>query len=208
MFRIKPKEEKFFQYFSEHSAVMLCAADLMRQAFDEPERLKEILEKLDKAEREADEVVDKMVKKLHKTFITPFDREDIFVLVQKLDDLVDCMKETIDKMYMYNVGPASKEVRQLAVLICDSAQQLDKAVSCLGSLKKQHLKIEARCRRVLDLEAEGDVIYRQEMAKLFRECKDPIEIIKWKEICTDLENALDTCEDITDSLKKVVLKYA
>ena len=118
------------------------------------------------------------------------------------------MTSIVDKMQMYNVGASSDEVLEMVALVKTSVRQIDKAVCCLSELKKQHLKLEARCNRVVALESQGDVLYRREIAKLFRECKDPIEIIKWKEILTSLEDILDNCEDITELLKRVVLKYA
>jgi predicted phosphate transport protein (TIGR00153 family) len=207
-FRLKPKEEKFFEFLAEHAEIANKAAELMTSAFEDPTRLATTMEEIDSLEREADELVEKILKKLHKTFITPFDREDIFALAQKQDNLIDAMTSIVDKMMMYNVGTASDEVLKLASLVRTSVRQIEKAVSYLSELKKQHLKLEARCNRVVALEAEGDVLYRNEMAKLFRECKDPIEIIKWKEILTSLEDILDNCEDITELLKRVVLKYA
>lgn len=207
-FRLKPKEEKFFEFLAEHAEKANKAAELLAQAFGEPGRIDETMEEINGIEREADELVDKILKKLHKTFITPFDREDILALAQKQDSLIDAMTSIVDKMQMFNIGSASGEVLELVALVKTSLRQIEKAVSYLSDLKKQHLKLEARCNRIVALEAEGDVLYRREMAKLFRECGDPIEIIKWKEVLTNLEDILDTCEDITDLLKRIVLKYA
>jgi uncharacterized protein Yka (UPF0111/DUF47 family) len=207
-FRLKPKEEKFFEFLAEHTDIAKKASEVMVQAFEDQERMAEILIEAETLEQEADQLVEKILKKLHKTFITPFDREDIFALAQKLDDLVDSMKGIVDKVHMYNVGDASPEVRELVSLVHTSVGQVAKSISYLSELKKQHLKIEARCNRIMALESEGDVLYRREMAKLFREGCDPVEIIKWKEILTSLEETLDICEDITQLLKRVVLKYA
>ncbi len=207
-FRLKPKEEKFFEYLADHAAIAKKASEVMVQAFEDQDRLGDILGEAERLEAEADELVEKILKKLHKTFITPFDREDILALSQKLDDLVDAMKSIVDKLHMYNVGAASPEVRELVALVHTSIGQVAKSISYLSELKKQHLKLEARCNRIVALESEGDVLYRREMAKLFREGCDPVEIIKWKEILTSLEDTLDICEDITQLLKRVVLKYA
>lgn len=207
-FRLKPKEEKFFEFLADHAAIAKKASAVMVRAFEEQDRIGEILAEVEALEAEADELVEKILKKLHKTFITPFDREDILALAQKLDDLVDAMKGIVDKMQMYNVGAASPEVRELVALVHTSIGQVAKSITYLSELKKQHLKLEARCNRIVALESEGDVLYRREMAKLFREGCDPIEIIKWKEILTSLEDTLDICEDITQLLKRVVLKYA
>ncbi len=207
-FRLKPKEEKFFEFLAEHTAIAKKASEVMVQAFEDQDRMAEILTEAETLEQEADQLVEKILKKLHKTFITPFDREDILALAQKLDDLVDSMKGIVDKVHMFNVGAASPEVRELVSLVHTSVGQVAKSISYLSELKKQHLKIEARCNRIMSLESEGDVLYRREMAKLFREGCDPVEIIKWKEILTSLEETLDICEDITNLLKRVVLKYA
>lgn len=207
-FRLKPKEEKFFDFLADHADIARQASDVMVQAFEEQDRLEDILPQAEKLEAEADELVEKILKKLHKTFITPFDREDILALAQKQDGLIDAMKGIVDKVHMYNVGAASPEVRELVSLVHTSIGQVVKSISYLSDLKKQHLKLEARCNRIVALESEGDVLYRREMAKLFREGCDPIEIIKWKEILTNLEDTLDICEDITQLLKRVVLKYA
>lgn len=207
-FRLKPKEEKFFEYLTNHAELMGEIAELAHAALHHNQPLADLVKSADEIEHKADAIVEKITKKLHKTFITPFDREDIFTLAEKLDDIVDCLNDIIERMHIYNVGPTSLEVRQLADIMVKSVNQLRKSISYLDNLKKYQLKIEARCNRVLTLEAEGDTLYRQEMAKLFRECKDPVEIIKWKEILSMMEEVLDTCATVTGALKRVVLKYA
>ncbi len=112
-FRLKPKEEKFFEFLADHAALAKKASEIMTQAFEDQERISDILAEVEGLEAEADQLVEKILKKLHKTFITPFDREDILALAQKLDDLVDAMKGIVDKMHMYNVGAASPGVREL-----------------------------------------------------------------------------------------------
>jgi len=207
-FRLKPKEEKFFQFLTNLSELVRDAAELIVQAIDERERLSEILDSIDKVEQNGDAIVIQALEKLNKTFITPFDREDIFALVQTLDDIVDGAKSLIEKLYLYNVGEAPAGVHELAALAQRCAKQVDKGIDGLSELKKQRLKLEVRCRRIAEMEMEGDKIYRQEMARLFRECSDPVEIIKWKEILENFEYIIDRAEDIANALKKVLLKYA
>lgn len=207
-FRLKPKEEKFFELLADHAEIAKQSVEELVKAFEEEDRIEDILAEAVKIETEADAMVAKILKRLHKTFITPFDREDILALAQKLDDLVDAITDIIDKMHMFNVSGASAEVRQMVSLVHTTVGQVAKSIGYLSDLKKQHLKLEARCNRIVALEAEGDALYRREMAKLFRDCADPVEIIKWKEILTSLEDTLDVCEDITKLLKRVVLKYA
>ncbi|HAK72475.1 MAG TPA: DUF47 domain-containing protein [Sporomusaceae bacterium] len=207
-FRLKPKEEKFFEFLADHAKIARQSAEIMDQAIQNGTDLAGVVFEIDKLEKQADKIVDDTMHKLHKTFITPLDREDIHILVEKQDDVVDCIKGIVERMHMYNAGLATEGTKELAVVVVKCVKQLDKAVSYLSNIKKNHWKLEARCNRIVALEAEGDELYRREMAKLFRECKDPVEIIKWKEILTHMEEVLDLCEDLAESLKRVVLKYA
>ena len=207
-FRLKPKEEKFFEFLADHAKIARQSAEFMDQAIQNGNNLADVVFEIDKLEKQADKIVDETMHKLHKTFITPLDREDIHILVEKQDDVVDCIKGIVERMHMYNAGPATEGTKELTVVVVKCVKQLDKAVSYLSNIKKNHLKLEARCNRIVALEAEGDELYRREMAKLFREFKDPVEIIKWKEILTHMEEVLDLCEDLAESLKRVVLKYA
>ena len=207
-FRLKPKEEKFFEFLSDHAKIARQSAELLEKLIQDGSDTSEAVAAIDKLEKKADQIVDDTMQKLHKTFITPFDREDIHVLIEKQDDVVDCIKGIIERMHMYNVGLATPGTKELATVVYKCVRQLDKAVAYLGHVKKNNLKLEARCNRIVALEGQGDQLYRTEMAKLFRENTDPIEIIKWKEILTHMEEVLDLCEDLAELLKRVVLKYA
>jgi uncharacterized protein Yka (UPF0111/DUF47 family) len=209
-FGLKPREEKFYGYLLENTKIIRDAADVLQEALnrDCDSSLSELMIQIDELEKTADTNTAKIVGLLHKTFITPLDREDIYSIAHKLDDVIDCIQGTIERMELYNAGTASEGARELAVLVGKSAKQIDKAFSLLPDIKKQRDKLEERCARIIECEALGDRLYRQEMAKLFRECKDPIEIIKWKEILLHLEETLDICEDIASLLKGVIVKYA
>ena len=207
-FRLKPKEEKFFEFLSEHADMARESAALLENVIQNNIDIEDAITEMDNLEKQADQIVDKTMAKLHKTFITPFDREDIHILIEKQDDVIDCIKGIIERMHMYHVGPATEGTKELAAVVLKCVKQLDKAVGYLDNVKKNNLKLEARCNRIVALEAEGDQLYRREMAKLFRESTDPIEIIKWKEVLTHMEDVLDLCEDQAELLKRVVLKYA
>lgn len=207
-FRFKPKDEKFFDFLSEHAGLLKQSTELMSEVLFEGADRAAAIEQMDKLEVKADEIVANTMRRLHNTFITPFDREDIHVLMEKQDDIIHCIKGVVELMHIYDVGEAKEGTQELATVLVRCAKQIDKAVGYLDNLKKSHLKLEARCNRIIDLEGEGDQIYRQAMAKLFRENTDPIEIIKWKEILANMENVLDLSEGLAKSLKRVVLKYA
>lgn len=207
-FNIKPKEEKFFEYFIEASELIKDSADILCAAMEGDEEVETCMQKIDELEQKVDDVTDTAISKLNKTFITPLDREDIYSISHKLDDVADSIQSTIEKMHLYNATPASEGTKELAKYLYKATKQLEKVFAQLSSIKKHRLKLQARCSRIVALEDKGDRLYREEVAKLFRECKDPIEIIKWKEILSDLEQTLDICEDVANLLKGVVLKYA
>jgi len=207
-FNLKPKEEKFFSTLVEHALLVREATEILHQAVTNRSQVPELMLRISETERIADEIVDRIMIKLHKTFIAPMDREDIFTLAKKLDDIIDCCKAAIERMDLYNVGEPSDRMREMADLILKCGKQVEKAIISLQDLKKERLRLQARCERIIDIEARGDELYRQEMGELFRECKDAIEIIKWKELLVNLEEVLDLSEDIATSLKRVVIKYA
>ena len=185
-FHLKPKEEKFFALLDQHAMLSYQAADLLRQAMNDQIPKEEALEQIDSLADEADELVLETMKRLQKTFITPMDREDIQQLIDELDAVIDNISEIMDKMCMYQIGQATEGAKQMTVI----------------------LKVEARSHKVLKLEQDCDDLYHKEMAKLFSECKDPIEIIKWKEVLQSVEDITDECEDLVTTFRKVVLKYA
>ena len=207
-FNLNPKEEKFFQTLAEHSMLVREATELLHSAIADRSQVPELMKKINETERIADEIVDRILAKLHKTFIAPMDREDIFTLAKKLDDIIDCIKAAIERMELYNIDEPSDRIREMAELILKCGKQVEKAIFSLQDMKKERLRLQARCERIIDMEARGDELYRQEMGKLFRECTDAINIIKWKEILVNLEEVLDLSEDVATSLKRVVIKYA
>ncbi len=208
VFKLKPKEEKFFQYLADYGELAYQAADILSQAVHNPDNIDELTGQIAEIENNADQVYEKTMKKLNKTFITPFDREDIYTIAQKLDNFVDATQGVVERLNIYNAGPASDGAKEMALTIVKCAKQVDKSCDHLTDIKKNRLKLEARCSRIIELEAIGDQLYRQEMARLFRECGNPIEIIKWKELLEKLEEILDIAEDLANAMKKVVLKYA
>ena len=207
-FTLKPKEEKFFLTLAEHAMLVRESTEILHSAIADRSQVPELMKRINETERIADEIVDRILAKLHKTFIAPMDREDIFTLAKKLDDIIDCIKAAIERMELYNIDEPSERIREMSELILKCGKQVEKAIFSLQDMKKERLRLQARCERIIDLEARGDELYRQEMGKLFHECTDAINIIKWKEILVNLEEVLDLSEDVATSLKRVVIKYA
>lgn len=207
-FQLKPGDEKFFEYVSEMTKVIQLSADTLESALRNPDKVETIMKTMDDYEHQADDITEKILTRLNKTFITPIDREDIYALANKLDDVVDGIQGVVERLHLYDAGKASDGVKELGELITKSAKQVDKACGYLPEIRKYRLKLEARCSRIEKLESKGDKLYRQEVARLFRKGADPLEVIKWKEILTQMEEILDICEDVADLLKGVLLKYA
>ena len=207
-FHLKPKEEKFFALLDQHALLSYQAADLLRQAMNDQIPKEEALEKIDSLADEADELVLETMKRLQKTFITPMDREDIQQLIDELDAVIDNISEIMDKMCMYQIGQATEGAKQMTVITAKAMKEICKSIGYMKDLKKNYLKVEARSHKVLKLEQDCVDLYHKEMAKLFSECKDPIEIIKWQEVLQSVDDITAACEDMVTKFRKVVFKHA
>jgi len=208
MFLFKPRENKFFELFSASTRLVRQGAyilrDVMRDYTDIEQKMQCILD----VEHEADETNDAIVDLLNQTFITPLDREDIYLLATMLDDVVDFLQGTIERIVLYRTGKPSPGAAEMARLLADCTDELVKGFDLLKNIKGNRDKILDHTRKIVVLEDEGDRIYRQEIAHLFNTCPDPVQIIKWKEVLEHLEESLDHCEKIADLLRGVVMKYA
>lgn len=208
MFNFNKKDNEFFelfvdsaQYFNKGAVLM---NEVMRNYSQAEAKMKDIMD----LEHEADDVNDRIIDKLNQTFITPIDREDIYGLANALDDSVDFLQGTIQRMVLYRTGEPREGAVQLSQLLIECSEEIIKAFELLQDIKKNQHQILDLTRRVSKLESEGDRLYRKEVAHLFESCINPIEVIKWKEVLEYLENTLDHCEDIADLLRGVVMKYA
>ena len=205
MFGLIPKNEKFFVLFKEMTANITQGAKLFKEmldTFDDPvmsqKKIKEI-------EHKGDSQTHEIVKKLNKSFVTPLDREDIYALSGALDDILDLIDACAQRFVMYNVEQPTAASKELAFLILKACQTLEGAVSLLGGNLDD---INKYCVEVNSLENEADRVCREAISQLFDEEKDPIQLIKWKEIYETMERASDKCEDAANILESVVLKNA
>lgn len=208
MFRLKPKENKFFVLFSKSSRVVHEAVSCLPQAIQNTNDLKRILAIASKHELEADKINDQIIDELKKTFITPLDREDLFSLTNMLDDFADQAQEIIERMYVYQAKEPIDIALDLAYLIESVSGSIVAIFDMLDDIHGNQQELLAEVRKIVHVENEGDRLYRKGMAKLFSECKDPIEIIKWKEILEHMEDCLDHGEKMGDVIRGVVMKYA
>ncbi|MDP4161202.1 MAG: DUF47 family protein [Bacillota bacterium] len=207
MFGLAPKEDKFYQLFSQSTDIICKALRRLQGIMQQDCVSAEDAAQMHRFEHEADNITNQILERLNSTFITPLDREDIYKLAQVLDDVVDFSEGTVERMHLYRTGKPSPGAQELVHLVGLAAEQILTAFSCLGNIHNKKSKILAAAEEIYNLESSGDKLYRQEVARLFDCEKDPIEIIKWKEILEHIESTLDHCEAIADLLKSVVLKY-
>jgi hypothetical protein len=205
MFGLIPKDEKFFVMFKEMTVTIIEGAQLLKDMMDHFENPALSQKMIKDVEHKADQLTHDIIKKLNKSFVTPLDREDIYALSAALDDILDLIDASAQRIVMYNVENTTPEAKELAFLILKSCQTIDKAVALLGG---KHEPIAEYCVEVNPLENEADRVCREAISRLFDEEKDPIQLIKWKEIYETLERATDKCEDAANILESVVVKNA
>lgn len=205
MFGLIPKDEKFFAMFKEMTVTIIEGATLLKDMMDNFEDPLASQKKIKDVEHKCDQLTHDIIKKLNKSFITPFDREDIYALSGALDDIMDLIDASSQRFVMYNVEKPTPESKELAFIILKSCQTIDKAIGILGGKLEP---ISEYCVEVNALENEADRVCREAVSKLFDEEKDAIQLIKWKEIYETLERATDKCEDAANILESVVVKNA
>uniref|UniRef100_A0A831XD43 DUF47 domain-containing protein n=1 Tax=Geobacter metallireducens TaxID=28232 RepID=A0A831XD43_GEOME len=205
MFGLIPKEEKFFALFKDMTANIIEGAKLLKDMMDNYDDPQGSQKKIKDVEHKGDQITHDIIQKLNKSFVTPLDREDIYALAAALDDIIDLIDASAIRFIMYNVEKPTQEAKELAFIILKSCEAVARAVAQLGG-KFEH--IAESCVEVNALENEGDRVCREAISRLFDEEKDPIQLIKWKEIYEILERATDKCEDAANILESVVVKNA
>jgi len=195
---------KFYEFFREQTENIHKAAQMLVSLFDNFQDVEKNVAEIKFVEHKGDQLTHELMMKLNKTFITPFDREDIHALGSALDDVLDLVDAAANRLVIYKVTAVTPGARQLAKVILHGTEILQKAISELE--RPDH--ILEYCEQVQMIEEEADRIKGECVARLFEDSTDPIEIIKWKEIYEVLEATTDKCEDVADVLEAVVLKTA
>ncbi len=204
MVRLVPRETKFFEMFASMSANLMQGAQLLKSILDTMENVEVRVQQLHDIEHVGDDITHSVLTKLNQTFITPFDREDIHRLATSLDDVLDFIHAAGERLVMYKILAAPPSSSELAQVIVKQCAELAKAVSML----EKHDHVLEHCVEINRLENEADRIARDSIARLFEREKDPIALIKMKELYEVLETATDKAEDAANVLETVVLKGA
>lgn len=205
-----PKENKFFSLLSQMADVILSASDLITKCVEAKshEEVVEIFKKIKDQERRGDALENKLYEELNNTFITPFDREDINALSNRMDDVTDHINSCAKRIMLYKPKVMPKCAVELAVKVRESAEYIVKIIDELDVLKNTPEKIKEYCEELHRIESKADDIYETFLIDLFKNETDANEIIKLKDILHELERATDTQEHVGKIVKTIIVKYS
>ena len=198
---------EFFNYFERHAAKTLEAARLLRDMLSDPKEAEKDAERIKSIEHEGDQITHRAIEMLHKTFLTPIDRGDIHELISRLDDILDLIDSTAERVWLYQLREPDPDVLNLVSVLINAVTEVHKAMTQLRNRKDREGMIRT-CMEINRYENEGDQLIRKAVARLFNEERDAIHVMKWKEIFDYLEDAVDRCEDVANVLEGVALEYA
>ncbi len=209
MFRFPfiPREQKFFDLFEESARNMVKAAQGLRGMVDTWEDIGKSVDEITELEHEGDTITHQIMAQLHRTFVTPFDREDIAMLAHTLDDVTDFIFAAATRMLIYKIDHSAPRAKELADIIVQAALEVERAIPQLRH-RAELEKVLPRCVEINRLENVADEVFRSALAELFDDTTDMAQVIKWREIYEHMESATDRCEDVSNVLEGVALKYA
>ncbi|MBI4272417.1 DUF47 domain-containing protein [Candidatus Uhrbacteria bacterium] len=200
-----PKENEFFVLFKKISGAQKEIAKLLKEFAAHFPDGNEYQVRAKEIEHTADSVTHEIIDKLNRTFITPFDREDIYLLTSELDDIVDLIENVIHNVHVYDVKESKAEFEAFADLVIEAAESLDQLLGHFQDLKKTDLLTKMKIH-IHDLEDKGDAIFCEGLHVLFKTEKDPITLLKWKDILEDLEKIMDKYQRVSDIIESIVVK--
>jgi predicted phosphate transport protein (TIGR00153 family) len=203
MFRLIPRQEQFFDLFERQATYIAESARRLHEMVfhfaDAPAKAAAIKE----LEHAGDVLTHELVRKINTTFVTPFDREDVYALASRLDDVLDLIEAAADRLVLYRIKAPTSGARALAEVIVKAADATQAAVGCLRPSRPSY---HVHCVETNRLENEADRLLKELIAGLFADVVDPIEVIKWKEIYETLEEVTDRCEDVVNVIEGIMLK--
>jgi predicted phosphate transport protein (TIGR00153 family) len=202
---IIPQDKIFYNILEEQSTLVLNAAELFKEIFKQPDKFEENIKKMHRIEHEGDEIVHKMIHRLHKSFITPIDQEDLSKLTSLYDDVLDFIDSVANRIFIFEVKQIDDTIIKFADIIEKQVREVNEALKQIRKMKKE--EIEKSFKKVHSLENIADDLHDESMVRLFKE-KDPIRIIIMKEIYDFLEGITDKCEDVCLVIQDIVLKNA
>ncbi len=207
---LAPKENKFYPLFNKQAELLLKASEFLVEfaAATEWNERERIYKEIKLCETQADDITHTIFNELNRTFITPFDREDIQLLASKMDDVLDYINSAIKQCVLYKPKVFTHYMKDICDLIHQGALHLQTAFHLLPQIQKSTEKLLAACIKVNEIENETDDLYDHFLRELFENEENAIELVKRKEIMASLEEATDRAEDVTDVIKSIIIKLA
>lgn len=205
--RLMPTEGKFFDLFNQHAALCVKGAHEMVGLMTNFDDLENRTHAVESIEKQADKITYATVELLHKTFITPLDRDDIHKLITKMDDILDMMEDAAQTISLYDLQAVTPEAKRLAELCLACCEKVQAAVGMLHNMDNAS-KIVAICEEIDRLESDADHVMRAAMSKLFRDEPDVRNLIKMKAIYEILETVTDRCEDVANIIEGIIVENA
>jgi uncharacterized protein len=203
MVRLIPKDEKFFDLFIKDGEIMLESARKLEALVTTYDRLEERLTEIQALEKQGDRIDDEIAARLERSFITPFDREDIHELTVHLDDVIDGIQSSAETFLIYGVKQPTEEARQMVGIIVGQAAQL---LEALQKLEKNKKDLGGNLTMIHDLEHQADGLSRAAIGRLFREETDALEVIKLRGLYLALEETIDAAEDAAEVVERILAK--
>jgi predicted phosphate transport protein (TIGR00153 family) len=200
------RDTDFFEIFDAMGKNLILASSKLVAFFEDFSGMESKIKEIRDIEHDNDLLTHEVIRKLNQTFLTPIDREDIHSLASRMDDILDLMWGAAQRAQLFKLKESTKEAAALAKTLANMIDLVYKTFNYLR--QKKYSYIQDLCVEIHGLENQGDEIFRATLGRMFDEMKDPILIIKWKEIYENLENATDRCEDVANILESIVLKYA
>jgi predicted phosphate transport protein (TIGR00153 family) len=206
-FSLLPRSSKFFELFEDSARNMVKISQKLQETLDVWDTVGGRIAEITELEHEGDTITHQIVAQLHRTFVTPFDREDIALLAQAMDDVTDFIHAAADAMLIYKVESPTEKAKELASIIVQATTKVEEAIHGLRS-RADLKQILAQCVEINRLENMADRVFRAAMGELFEDGGDMAHVIKWREIYEHMESATDRCEDVANVLEGVALKHA
>ena len=207
MFKLSPKEDKFYDYFISYAHIIHKAAEKLKAFMDDMNDPEEQFKEIKEIEHEGDNQVHLILRALNQTFLTPIDREDIHMIAKQMDDVIDYMETTVSRFAMFNIKAVTPEAKGMANLIFACAKEM---ISLMEELKvaRKSKKLSQVIIEINRIEELGDAAFRVAVKDLFASDIPTLEVIKWKEIYDYLEKTLNAYEDVANTVEGVVMKHA
>lgn len=199
-----PRDAQFYDLFAQVASRMSGSATLLHEMFKDPRKIDQNVASIKTLEHEADNLTHDTIDRINRTFVTPFDREDIHALAGHLDEVVDLIDGCARRVAIFHI----KESRQHSVILSEVLVRATRAIEDSVKKMKDPKTVMAANRQLKMLEEEGDAVYHEAVENLFRTSTDAIEVIKWKELLDKIEDAIDQCEDVGNTLQSIALKNA